>query len=113
MGGVLNTALETPEKFAALAADGTFREKLDGYTLAYRNEVNSTMRDLKGQLTDQVSASVLEMFKRNGVPTDGRPDVRPVDQKAVAAGTRTTSWRPASGSRRSGRTAPRCFRTFC
>ncbi len=83
----LNTALETPEKFAELAKDGTFKAKLDGYTLAYRNEVNSTMKDLKGQLTDQVSASVLEMFKRNGVPTDGRPDLRPTDIKAQNAGT--------------------------
>jgi HK97 family phage major capsid protein len=83
----LNTALETPEKFAALAKDGTFKAKLDGYTSAYRNEVNSTMKDLKGQLTDQVSASVLEMFKRNGVETDGRPDLRPSGVKAQRAGT--------------------------
>jgi len=83
----LNTALETPEKFAKLAQDGTFKAKLDGYTSAYRDEVNSTMRDLKGQLTDQVSASVLEMFKRNRVPTDGRPDLRPTDIKAQNAGT--------------------------
>ena len=83
----LNTALETPEKFAQLAKDGTFRAKLDGYTAAYRDEVNSTMKDLKGQLTDQVSASVLEMFKRNGTSTDGRPDVRPTDIKAQRAGT--------------------------
>jgi len=83
----LNTALETPEKFAKLAQDGTFKAKLDGYTSAYRDEVNSTMKDLKGQLTDQVSASVLEMFKSNGVPTDGRPDLRPTDIKAQNAGT--------------------------
>lgn len=83
----LNTALESPEKFAERVKDGTFKEKLNGYTAAYRDEVNSTMRDLKGQLTDQVSASVLEMFKRNGVPTDGRPDLRPADIKAERAGT--------------------------
>lgn len=83
----LQTALDTPEKFLESAKSGEFKAKLDGYTTAYRDGVNSTMRDLKGQLTDQVSASVLEMFKKNGVETDGRPDLRPADIKAQKAGT--------------------------
>lgn len=92
----LNTTLETPEKFQAAVTSGQFSEKLTAYTTAYRDGVNSTMRDLKGQLTDQVSASVLEMFKRNGVPADGRPDLRPTSIKAERAGTAYNKFAPGA-----------------
>lgn len=69
----VNTELDTPEKFAAAFKDGSFQEKLKGYTSAE----NKTMDALKEELRDQVSASVMEMFKRNGVKPDGRRvDVR-------------------------------------
>ncbi len=92
----LNTALESPEKFAERVKDGSFKEKLNGYTAAYRNEVNATMKDLKGQLEAEVSASVLEMFKKNGVSADGRPDLRPTDIKAQRAGTAFNKMAPGA-----------------
>ena len=84
----LNTAFaDGPEKFAEAVNSGEFREKLQGYTTAYRDGVNGTMKDLRGQLEEQVAASVLEMFKKNGVSVDGRPDLRPVSEAALRAGT--------------------------
>lgn len=73
----LNTACDTPEKFQEAFNSGDFRAKLDGYAKAYAEGQNKVMADLKSELTDQVSASVMEMMKRNGVSPDrGRPDVR-------------------------------------
>lgn len=73
----LNTECDTPEKFQTAFNSGTFREKLNGYAKAYAEGQNTVMADLKNELTDQVSASVIEMMKRNGVSPDrGRPDVR-------------------------------------
>lgn len=54
---------DTPEKFQAAFKDGSFKANLKGYTEAR----NSTMEDLKNQVTEQASAAVLEMFKRNGL----------------------------------------------
>lgn len=83
----LNTTLATPEDAAAAIADGSFSEKMKAYGAAMRDGVNKTMTDLRDQLTEQVSTSVLEMFQRNGIESNGRPDVRPIDQKAIRAGT--------------------------
>jgi len=79
----VNDTLNSPEKFQAAYADGSFAEAMKAYTGA----TSKTMTDLKNEVTEQVSASVLEMFKRNGVETDGRPDVRPANERAVRAGT--------------------------
>jgi len=79
----VNTALDSPEKFLEEAKSGRFTEAMKAYTGA----TNKTMLDLKNEVTEQVSASVLEMFKRNGVEASGRPDVRPVNERAVRAGT--------------------------
>lgn len=61
----VNTVFTSPAAFKAAFEDESdkgFKAKLKGYQGAQ----NSTMEDLKGQLTEQVQASVLEMFKRNG-----------------------------------------------
>ena len=83
-----NTELDTPEKAEAAFKSGQFRSKLDGYVQAYAEGQNKTMTDLKAQLVDQVSTTVLEMFKRNadGVPVNERPDLRPTNQKLINAG---------------------------
>lgn len=83
----LNTKLETPEKAEASFKDGSFAAAMRGYKDAYRGEINSTMKDLKQQLVDESSTALLEMFKRNGIKTDGRPDLRPENIKAARAGT--------------------------
>ncbi len=61
----VNTVFTSPAAFKAAFEDESdkgFKAKLKGYQGAQ----NSTMQDLKGQLNEQVQASVLEMFKRNG-----------------------------------------------
>ncbi len=83
----VNTTLSTPEAAQAAIADGTFATNMNAYVKAGRDATNKTMADIKDQLTEQVSASVLEMFKRNGVETNGRPDVRPVNERAARART--------------------------
>lgn len=91
----VNTALSTPEAFQAAYADGSFLENMK----AYQGATNKTMLDLKGQLTEQVSASVLEMFKRNGVDSDivnGRADVRPVSQRLLDAGVAYNKYGPGA-----------------
>lgn len=79
----LNTALATPELAAEAINSGDFAEKIRGYTSAR----NKTMDDLKDQLKEQVTASVLEMFKRNGQEVDGRVDLAPTNERALRAGT--------------------------
>lgn len=79
----VNTALETPEKMAEEVKSGRFAENMKAYTGA----TNKTMLDIKNEVTEQVSASVLEMFKRNGVEASGRPDLRPTNELALRAGT--------------------------
>lgn len=91
----VNTVLGTPEAANAAIADGSFAEAVKGYGDALRNESNKTMKDLAGQLKAEVSASVLEMFKNNGAAVDGRPDVRPVNEKALKAGTAYNKYSPA------------------
>lgn len=83
----VNTALETPEKAEAAFKNGEFARLINGYKKAYRDEVNSTMKDLKAQVVDETSASILEMFKKNGIGVEGRPDLRPENLKAQASGT--------------------------
>lgn len=78
----VNTVLATPEKAEAAFKNGEFARLIGGYKDAYRNEVNATMADLKAQVVNDASASVLEMFKRNGIQADGRPDLRATDTSA-------------------------------
>jgi HK97 family phage major capsid protein len=84
----LKTELSTPEKYQAAMADGRFSTMMKGYTQAQ----NKTMDELKNQVTEQVQASVLEMFKRNGaVPTNrvnlsGQRGAANYNDKAVGAG---------------------------
>lgn len=84
---MVQTVLATPESAQEAINNGNLAKYMAGYGNAFRSQQNKTMKDLAGQLTDQVSASVMEMFKRNGVETDGRPDLRPEAVKAVNAGT--------------------------
>jgi HK97 family phage major capsid protein len=89
----LHTTFTTPEAMAAAVKDGSFIETMKGYTGA----TNKTMNELKAEVTEQVSASVLEMFKRNGADRDvvnGRPDVRPTNQRAIDAGTAYNKFAP-------------------
>jgi HK97 family phage major capsid protein len=80
----LNTTLTTPEAFAAAVNSGEFKTKLTAYTSAQ----NKTMAELKNEMTEQVSASVLEMFKRNGAAeVTGRVDMTPANLRAERAGT--------------------------
>lgn len=79
----INTALATPEAAQAAINSGDFAEKIKGYTTAR----NKTMTDLKDQLHEQITASVLEMFKRNGQEVDGRVDLAPTNERALRAGT--------------------------
>lgn len=78
----LNTRLETPEKAEAAFKSGEFARGLAGYKDAYRNEVNKTMKDLKDQVVNDATASVMELFKRNGHQAEGRPDLRVTDTSA-------------------------------
>lgn len=65
----VNTTLSTPEAFKAAYEDGSFLDAMKGY----QGATNKTMTDLKDQLSEQVQASVLEMFQRNGGDTSVRP----------------------------------------
>jgi HK97 family phage major capsid protein len=62
----VNTALSTPEAFKAEFESGAFTTALKGY----QGASNKTMTDLKDQMVEQVQASVLEMFQRNGATPD-------------------------------------------
>lgn len=66
------TALDTPEKFQQAAKDGTFKNKISGYAKAYAEGQNKVLTELKSDVEASVTASVLEMFKNNGVKVDGR-----------------------------------------
>lgn len=57
---------DTPQKFTAALQDGSFTAALN----AYKTSENKTMDALKQEMTEQVQASILEMFKRNGL--DGK-----------------------------------------
>jgi HK97 family phage major capsid protein len=54
---------DTPEMFHAALKDGSFTANLN----AYKGAENKTMANLKAEMVEQVQASVVEMFKRNGV----------------------------------------------
>lgn len=86
----VNTTLDSPEKFQAAYADGSFLEAMK----AYQGASNKTMDALKAEMIEQTTAATLEMFKRNGVAADGRPDVRPTSERAVAAGTAYDEFAP-------------------
>lgn len=80
----LNTALVTPEAAHAAINSGDFGAKMR----AYMGAKNKTMIDLKDQLKEQVTASVLEMFKRNGgQEVNGRLDLAPTNERALRSGT--------------------------
>lgn len=64
----VNTALATPEAFQKAFASGDFTKALKGY----QGASNKTMESLKTELSEQMQATVLEMFKRNGERPDGR-----------------------------------------
>lgn len=88
----LNTALSTPEDFAAKLADGSFREALNGYQSAQ----NRTMDDLKAQLQEQMQESILELAKNSGMSTGAM-------RHAVQAGFAKSS-QPAPGEALNGKT---------
>lgn len=73
------TVLDSPEKFKAAYEDGSFLENLK----AYQGATNSTMEDLKEQITEQVTASALEMFKRNGATPGNRLNLAPTNLGAA------------------------------
>jgi len=83
----VNTVLTSPEDAARAINSGEFTTKLTAYMDAYKASTNKTMADLKGQLTEQVTASVLELFKRNGTEPTGRLDLAPANERALRAGT--------------------------
>jgi HK97 family phage major capsid protein len=67
----LNTAAATPEKLGEELKSGGFKKAMNGYI----NSQNKAMVDLKKETTEQVTASVLELFQRNGVKPDmSRPN---------------------------------------
>lgn len=78
----VHTALATPEAAQEAINSGQFAEKIKAYTSAR----NKTMTDLKDQLQEQITASVLELFKRNGQDVTGRIDLAPTNERAVRAG---------------------------
>lgn len=71
----LNTTCSTPEAFKAAWADGSFL----GTLKAYQGASNATMQDIKDQITEQVTASTLEMFKRSGATPGNRPSLAPTN----------------------------------
>lgn len=52
----------TPEQFTAALKDGSFTKAVN----AYKNSNNATMDALKSEVTQQLQASVIEMFKNGG-----------------------------------------------
>jgi len=56
---------ETPEKFAAAMADGSFKAALT----SYGNAQNSTMEDIQAQMKEQAQLAVHDLLKRNGQDT--------------------------------------------
>lgn len=83
----VHTTLATPEAAQAAINSGEFAEKTKAYFAAAKNENNKVMKDIRDQLTEQVTASVLDLFKRNGTEPTGRVDLAPANERAVRAGT--------------------------
>lgn len=90
----LNTTLVTPEAFAEQVNSGNFRLKMTGYINSSVDDKNKVMRDLKSEVTEQVTATVLEMFKRNGA----RPDVERI-ALATARGGAYNEGAPGAGNK--------------
>lgn len=65
----VNTALSTPEAFKAEFESGKFAEAMRGY----QGATNKVMTDMRKQLSEEMQASVLEMFQRNGTTPENRP----------------------------------------
>jgi HK97 family phage major capsid protein len=90
----VHTALATPEAFSSELKSGDFKKAIDSYV----NSRHAGMEDLKGQLTEQVTASVMDLMKRNGVrPDSARPAMsgRPEQFNPQARGAGMKVW--ASG----------------
>jgi HK97 family phage major capsid protein len=56
----------TPADFTKALQDGSFTNAIN----AYKNSSNQTMDALKQEVTEQVQASIVDMFKRNGASGD-------------------------------------------
>jgi HK97 family phage major capsid protein len=80
----VNTALSTPEKFKAAYESGEFVDMLKGY----QGATNRTMDSIKAEVLEQVTASTMEMFKRNGV-TGVDKNSLDLSDKAKAKAART------------------------
>jgi HK97 family phage major capsid protein len=59
---------DTPEKFTAAFADGSFQQTINSYVTSQ----NAVMDDLRAQTTEQVQLAIHDMFKRNDVDTGSR-----------------------------------------
>lgn len=85
--------LDTPEKFTAAHADGSFKESLQSYVTAQNAERN----DMTAQIQQTTQATIVEMFQNGGLETKG--DVKAfnsallADRKNVSAKLNT----PAAG----------------
>lgn len=82
---------DTPEKFSAAFADGSFKNALAGY----RGATNKTMDNLKRDVLEQTQASIVEMMQGSGVRPSGRPNLA-ADKAAAyspdAPGAKLTVW---------------------
>ena len=91
----LNTTLATPEAAAAEFTSGSFKTMLNGYVSAS----NKTMENIKTELSEQMQASVLEMFKRNGQRPDDtdRPNmaIKGAAVNPLAPGANNKVWASA------------------
>jgi HK97 family phage major capsid protein len=74
----VHTALSSPEAFKAAFDSGDFKKAM----LGYRGATNKTMTDIKAQLSEEMQASVLELFQKQGNTPEGRPNF---NAKAFAA----------------------------
>lgn len=74
----VHTALSTPEAFKAAYEDGSFLTAMKGY----QGATNKVMEDIKAELKSQITASVIDMAKANGV----RPDVERIALAASKGG---------------------------
>lgn len=86
----VNTVCATPEKFKAAFEDDSdagFKAALKGY----QGATNKTMADLKQQMIETTTASVVEMFQRNGTTPENRPNL------AAAKGGAFTPGAPGDG----------------
>lgn len=78
----LNTACATPESYAKEVNSGAFKDKLSGYTQAHVEGKTAEAVRFKQELSDQLQATVLEMFQNNNI----RPDKDRLNMAVKAAG---------------------------